>query len=368
MLDLVKLIRSALLACVILQCPSPARGAAASVTTQPESFRAVYLRFSDLFDARQDPPARLKSMRAELDRMKACGLNTILPYATDTSGRALYPSKLIPERVYGDWDSLGALVAEARLRGLRVYPVHCPLPSGGERPAGILLKHPEWALRSKNGQPMGHISPVNPEARKWVASVSEELVSRYQPEGLLLDYLRFPSATVQLGDTPAGGPALTGKALQSLKEESLTETARLISEGARRAKPDLHIALYSWGPQVATNHNVAQNWPLWAQRGYIDMVNASGYCFTNNYGARYLDEFSKRLGKTSQILRGVGKRTELTFALGIKTSHGQIGRAAEVQDYLRLARTAGANGFAAFTWGYIKPFYSEIAAAGYFKE
>lgn len=343
-------------------------GKAAPPANPQPPFLAVYIHFSALFDPRATPDVREQTIARELDRIKACGLNTLLPYATDTSGRATYASDIVPERVYGDWDPLAVLIREAHKRALRVYPVQCPLPCGGTEPRGILLKHPDWALHNAKGKPLGHISPLIPAARQWVASVSRELVSKYQPDGLLLDYLRFPSEAVQFDGGPAPTNAATKKATQARKEEALTELACLISTTTRAAKPDLQIALYTWGPQVTTNHAVAQNWPLWIQRGYINNVNVSGYCFTNNYGTRYRAAFSQRLRDAVALNRDAGGLAQMTFALGVKTSHGQIHRADEVEDYLNLAMAEGTVGVAVFTWGHLQPFYDEVKAADYFRK
>ena len=107
-------------------------------------------------------------------------MNPILPDATSTAGDAFHPSGIIPRRVYADRDGFGVLVREAGRRGLRVYPVQCAMSCGGEqRMAGVLLQHPEWALRDAVGSPLGFISAAHPEARKWVAGVSRELAERH---------------------------------------------------------------------------------------------------------------------------------------------------------------------------------------------
>jgi hypothetical protein len=53
--------------------------------------------------------------------------------------------------------------------------------------------------------------------------------------------------------------------------------------------------------------------------------------------------------------------------LGVKTSHGQIARAEEVGQYLRLAERAGIRGVAVFTWTYLQPFLDEVNKAGYLR-
>ena len=267
---------------------------------------------------------------------------------------------------------MASLMRAARERGLRVYPVQCALSAGGLRPGGILRQHPEWALRDIEGHPLGTLSPANPEARAWVASVSREIVATYQPDGLLLDYLRFPNQPVQLDPAAArNSPAPAPKAsredkarFQTVREDALTEQAHQISDAARSAKRGLRIAVYSWGPHVVKNHNVSQNWPLWAARGYIDNVNLSGYCFPESYGEKYLAVFEQRLAEARKFNAPV----ELTFALGIKTSHGGIRQAADVKGYLDIARRLGLRGTAVFTWGHLQPFLADFERGSYLRE
>src|ERR1017187_8866565 len=124
---------------------------------------------------------------------------------------------------------------------LEVCPVIVALDCGNSAPKGILLQHTDWALRDKAGKPLGSISPANSETRAYVVQVVKEIITRYKPDGILLDYLRFPNEPVQLD--PAGQQQFdaqdktvpAGPALQAFKEQALTQLAKEISLEARRA-------------------------------------------------------------------------------------------------------------------------------------
>ncbi len=350
--------------------PFVAVGHAAPPPTEP--FLAAYVPLSLLLENKTDADSRDQAIAECLTQMKSCGLNTVMPHLTDVGGRAYYPSQIITNRPWGDWDPMVVLQREARRLGLRVYAKLNIMTSGDKTPAGILLEHPEWALRSVTGERVGYISPAHPQARAWVAAVCTEIVTRYQPDGLLLDHVRFPGEPVQLDPAaakkhPLPGPsadAAEKKAFQQFKVDQLTEQMRLISQSARKAKPDLRIALYSWGPMVVTG-NPSQNWPAWGKLGYVDILNVSGYCFTNNFGPKYLDAFAKRMRETVTLNREVGEPMLVTFALGVKTSHGEIHQASEVDDYLKLASENGVKGVAFFTWNALVPFAEEVRRAHY---
>jgi len=371
--------------CVVLAAASLAASCASahaagdSAATRPAvPFMGAYVHMEMVYKKGADPAARREAISRAMDRFKASGLRVVMPYATTTAGTAWYDSDVIPVRQAKDWDPLRTFVDEARKRGLAVWPVVCVVPSGGEKqPGGILLKRPEWALRDKNDKPIGYLSPCNPQARDHMVSVVKEIVTKYQTEGVLLDYLRFPSAVTrpdpdsaarfekEYPNSRTADAATQKKHLQAFKEKNLTELARQISVELRKVKPDVRIGLYTWGPQVTRSHNVAQMWPEWAARGYLDMVSVSGYCYRDNYGEKYLQVFEDRLKDAARVMKEAGAPAELTLTLGVKTSHGQVQNAAEIADYLRIARRLGIRGIAIFTWSYLEPYLEDVMKAGY---
>lgn len=345
--------------------------------SQDQSFSGAYLNIPLLFDPDSGIRDRERSIEEQLDRFKASGLRVVMPYATTTAGAALYSSQIIPTRQYSNWDPLRVIVRAARARGLQVYPVICVLACGKQEPQGILQQHREWALRDDNGRPIGHISPCHPQARAWVVSVMKEIVEQYKPDGLLLDYLRFNNRPMQLDPHGAAEldkligvipEAAQPRELQRFKEACLTELMRAISVEVRRQQPGIKVAVYSWGPHVTQNHRIAQDWRTWAQKKYIDMVNVSGYCYRKNYGDRYLRVFEDRIQGVLDINKELGRPIDVTVCLGIKTSHGQIDTAADIDDYLSISRRLGVDGATVFTWSYVQPYLEDIKQHGYFRE
>ena len=373
-------------AAAMLVLAAPLAGAAVPA---PAPFRAVYLHPAPFDDTRVDPGLRAERMGKALDDIGACGFTTLLPYANTSGGQAYYPSKLLSPTGAPDGDTLGQLVREARkqagrdasppgARGLRVMPVVCVLVSGHDRPAGILEQHPEWALRKPDGTAMGWITPAQPEARAWLVRLVCELAGHLHPDGILLDYLRWPNEKMLLDvksaeafdhAAPAGETAEQRRErLQRFKEDALTALAGEISRALRAQQPGIQIGLYTWGPHVPKNHPVAQRWPDWVHDGYLDVVNVSGYCYRNNYGNDYLRTFEKRIRDSVDLVRQTGVDLPVSFALGIHTSHGALQSPGEIQDYLSIARREGCTGVAAFAWASLEKFVPDAAQAGWFRE
>lgn len=320
-------------------------------------FNAAYVHLHRVALPGDPVEKRLADIDASIASAKRAGLNIVMPYAADSSGRSYYPGTFHPESLYGAWDALGAYVAAARAAGLQVYPAVPVLICGHDAPAGILMKHPEWALREKDGALGGYISAANPEARAWIAGMLKELVARYQLEGVLLDYLRYPNKPVDLDPVGAAAfgaanpdvtYAITDRGdtpWQRFKETHLTA---LMTE-IKAALPNTTLALYCWGPHVASGHFVGQRWADWAKAGYLDIINVSGYCYTDNYGDKYMEVFRQRLADARALVKPEESDARFTFCLGVVTSHGKIKAASEIPEYIAAAEDAGIDGVAYFT-------------------
>lgn len=342
------------------------------------AFRGAYIHIDHVIGKVQDPAGRRAALATSLETFRKSGLKVAMPYIKDTGGAALYESKVVPLRRHQGWDALADFMEEARKRDIDVWPVICVVPSGGEKaPAGILDRHPDWALRDREGKPIGYLSPCNPEARAWMVSMVAEVVAKYRPQGLLLDYIRFPSQPVQFDDETNArfarefpAPAEESDDARRLRQQAfqradLTRLMAAISEKVRGIQPGIRIGMYTWGPQVLEKHNVSQDWRTWVAKGYVDMVNVSGYCYRDNFGDRYMTVFEDRMKDAVKVMRDAGNKAELTLTLGVKTSHGQVHSAGEIGEYRRVAREAGIEGVGFFTWSYLQPYLEESVKAGY---
>lgn len=340
-----------------------------------EPFVAAYVHLGRYFDANMDREEREAALRESIAHAKAAGIRIVMPYSSTSSGAATYPSRVIPDHLYGDWDALGFYIDEARKEGLVAYPTVPVLVCGHDEPRGILLEHTDWALRDGEGKPLGFISAGHPEARAWVISALRELVDRYEVPGILLDYLRFPNKPVDLDassrrrfESAHDNVEITiadrgDSAWQAFKEQQLTV---LMSE-IRSALPNTTLALYCWGPHVTQGHYVGQNWAGWAHDGLLDVINVSGYCYPDNYGDAYMDAFRRRLSGAKALLDEGGGTATATFCLGVVTSHGRIENASEIGEYLSVAREVGMEGVAVFTLNTLSEYQAEIATEDYFR-
>jgi len=365
--------RCLLSACLVLMIAGASALGAAPRADEP--FLGAYIHLPAWFRGQADEAARHRAIVENLDRFRESGLRVLMPFVTTTSGRAEYPSRLIPERVWGDWDPVDAMVREARRRGLQVYPAVCVLASGHKRPAGVLEVHPDWALRDRADEPLGFISPGHPEARKWVVSVLEEIATKYRPDGILLDYCRYPGSEAQMDPVaqaefeashpaerfPPGSTQYKAE-FRQFKRDCLTELVGQISGELRALEPKPRIAVYMWGAHELRG---TRDWRTWADRGYLDMLNLTGYAYRGQYGEKYLEVLDDRFRDAAAVLHEIDDPVELTICVGIATSHGKIREAREIEDYLQIGKRHGVVGASFFTWETLQPYLPEVKQAGY---
>ncbi len=343
-----------------------------------EPFLGAWMNVSGLVGRSADLSARERSVAENLDQFKASGLRALIPFVTTTSGQAEYPSRFVPDKIWGEWDPVALSVREARKRGLQVWPSMCVMACGAKEPRGILKQHPEWALRDKAGQPMGYLSAGSPEARKYVIAVLREIATRYKPDGIMLDYCRYPGGEAAMDPVSqarfdAAHPvarfplnsAERREAFRKFKADSLTEVVDELSRALRALKPAPRIGCYMWG-----THELKQtrDWKAWAEHGDIDLFNLTGYYYEKNYGKDYLKRYEDSFRNMAAVLKEVHRPIDFTVCVGITTSHGRIQKAEEIDAYLDVAKRAGVNGAAIFTWHTLKPYLPEVKQGKYFED
>jgi hypothetical protein len=120
-----------------------------------------------------------------------------------------------------------------------------------------------------------------------------------------------------------------------------------------------------WGAHELKN---TRDWRTWAERGYLDMLNLTGYVFPKEYGEKYLEVLDGRFGDVAAVLKELPRPVEFTICVGISTSHGKIREAREIEDYLQIAKRHGVHGAAFFTWETLQSYLDEVKQAGYLEQ
>ena len=151
-----------------------------------------------------------------LDKLVSAGINNVF-IETYYHGQTIYPSKVmeeygfikqIPE--YAGFDPLKVWISEAHKRGIRVHiwfeSFYVGNKSPETNPQYILAVKPQWSnYQRKNidsetipysvSEHNGYfIDPANPEVQEFLFNLVNEIVLKYRPDGINLDYIRYPQS------------------------------------------------------------------------------------------------------------------------------------------------------------------------------
>ena len=151
-----------------------------------------------------------------LDKVKKYGIETVF-LETYYQGKTIFPSETFakynvqtqrPE--FAGFDPLEVWIDEAHKRKLKVYIWFETFYAGPENPMNnplnVISVYPKWANTTKmkynSPTPVASISehngyfvdPANPEVQTYLLTLLEEIITRYKPDGINLDYIRYPQS------------------------------------------------------------------------------------------------------------------------------------------------------------------------------
>lgn len=151
---------------------------------------------------------RLKTksgIRHFMDLIEDAGFNEIIVEVKTMQGKAMYFSDILEYQteaggvtVERDWDYLQYFIDQAHERGMTVLAASTVFPDYRDEWAQYCcIEHLPEGLKSiresKDGM-FPFLNPVYPEVRELVMSVCEEIVTKYDVDGLVLDYCRYQNA------------------------------------------------------------------------------------------------------------------------------------------------------------------------------
>lgn len=164
-----------------------------------------------------DPAALKAEADSILENCANLGLNAVFLQVRPACD-ALYPSSLFPWSQYltgkqgtapaGGFDPLAYWVSRAHALGLELHAWINPfrVAKGGDAawnrlsPQNPAVRNPDWVVRHEDSF---YLNPGLPEVRELVVQGAEELVSRYEVDGVHLDDYFYPGADFRDNDAYA---------------------------------------------------------------------------------------------------------------------------------------------------------------------
>lgn len=287
-----------------------------------------------------------EDIRTILDNCARSGCNTVF-WQVRGEGTVAYPSRLEPwSREYDfrdpGFDPLAIAVDEAHRRGLRIEAWVNVMPGwrGAQPPplpGQLYNAHPDWFLADAAGrrQPLARtdprtgrtetfyviLNPCLPEVRRHIAAVIDELVARYDVDGVHLDYVRYawdgtPGAkrayprdarTLELyhretGRHPDDDPA----AWDHWRANQLTRLVAAIREVVDRRRRGATVTAAAWrNPQLGYGEWL-QNAVAWLRAGLVDALAPMAYSAGLAQFESDIDAYRRLAGGGRRIVPGVG--------------------------------------------------------------
>ncbi|HCA95364.1 MAG TPA: hypothetical protein DEP38_12145, partial [Cyanobacteria bacterium UBA9226] len=277
-----------------------------SKLAQPE-IRAIWLDRGTIVKAKSE-----EDLGKIFDKLAAAGFNTIF-FETVNASYPIYPSKIAPEQnpLVKGWDPLASAVKLAHDRGMELHAWVWMFAAANQRHNAILNQpddylgplltaHPDWVMYDREGgmfdpnTKKAFLDPANPEVRSYLISLLEEIVKRYQVDGIQLDYIRYPFQNPKV-DRIYGYSQIARQEFQELTGVSaiaispqdgelwqkwtdfrirqIDSFVATVSSRLRQENPDLIISAAVFAiPRGERLEKIQQNWEDWAIRGDIDLV------------------------------------------------------------------------------------------------
>ena len=248
--------------------------------------------------------ARIREIVAAMERYN---FNTAVVQVRGR-GDAFYRSSLAPlaEGVEPGLDPLREFLRLARPRGIQVHAwINSFLALDEETRrwaprSHLMYTRPHWFIRDREGRSLldytprewkaanvegAFLDPAVPEVRRLNVAIAEELVRRYEVDGIHLDYIRYPwsraNTVYDFGRDRAvagtGASVEDTAAVNRLRRANITKMVAETRLALDRLAPGLILSAAVWPSDVKIREHIFQDFPGWLRAGLLDYAFLMAY-------------------------------------------------------------------------------------------
>lgn len=329
-----------------------------------------------------------------LDNLKANGFNSVF-LETYFHGKTIFPSQTmnrygftVQNEIFEGFDPLEVWVKEAHKRDIKIHIWFQSFYVGNKppisEPSSILAIHPEWGNKTKRlasipgatksvSEHNGYfLDPANPEVQEFLQDLIKEIITTYKPDGINLDYIRYPNANAG-NDMNAWGfteyarndfellygvdPVdLTTADVQwydwnQYRRNNVTSFVRKIGKLGKEYNTYISAVIF---PDLASAlASKQQDWRTWSMKQYID-----------GFTPLFLTYDSKMLSSMmNDVMNVKSPNTDLYAGLFVTFMGGAS------EDLIRQifeTRKMNVNGVILFDYAHTTPVYTSTLMAGAF--
>lgn len=255
--------------------------------------------------------------KAEADTMmktaRDAGYNTIIIQVRKACD-ACYTSTFEPRSlaIEAGFDPLAYILEQAHraprmdvYAWLVTYRARISGDSGWENPEHVFQQHPEWMSEKRDGGKVApgskyYLDPGVPQVIDYNLMTVRDILSRYDVDGIMFDYLRYPDSDGRGNEWGyndiaiarfnklygrTGKPAADDPQFSEFRRRQISDLTRKIYAHVRLWRPRVKIgaATITWGAlnnnflQSSAYSNIMQDWETMAMEGWLDLIMPMNY-------------------------------------------------------------------------------------------
>ena len=196
--------------------------------------------------------AQKNELIRQLDALKAANFNTVL-FQTRLRGDVIYPSAIetFAESLTGHtgknpgYDPLQFAIEECHKRGLELHAWLVCIPIGNKRQVTLLgkncvVKKQPALCKQFNGS--WYLDPGNPGTADYLSRIAKEITSRYDIDGIHLDYIRYPEQGEKFPDKDTYRKYGKKQELKQWRRDNITRIVARIYAEVKQLKPWVKVS------------------------------------------------------------------------------------------------------------------------------
>ena len=261
---------------------------------------------------------------AILDSLQAIRINTVL-LQTRIRGDVIYPSALEPfapvftgkHGVAPKYDPLAFAIEECHRRGMQLHAWLVTIPLGetayvkghglrslpATKPAQCTRFHGAW-----------YMEPSHSGTAQHLCALVEEIVTRYDVDGIHLDYIRYPEENSNYPDGTRYIRDRRGMSKADWRRNHITQLMGAIYDKVKSLKPWVCVSAATLGKYADTSryssygwnayHTVHQDAKEWMRTGIVDAIFPMLYYTDKHFYPFVTDWYEGSYGR--HVIAGMG--------------------------------------------------------------
>lgn len=252
-----------------------------------------------------------------LDRFQKLNINTIL-FQTRIRGDVFYNSEIEPLSPFAKkgFDYLQFVIDECHKRGMECHAWIVTFPVGSKKQVAAhgknsVVNKNKNLVKFFNGE--WYLDPGNPQARKHILSIVDEVIQRYDVDGVHFDYIRYPEKANRFPDNDTFRKYGKGLSLDDWRRNNINKLVAEIYDYVKAVKPWVQVSsspigkyrdLGRMGSSWTAYSSVFQDAIYWLKTGKHDALYPMLY-YKNSDFHTHLDDWL-RLSNDRLIVPGLG--------------------------------------------------------------